>query len=270
MSVRSLDKQERRARFIASTDTIDRYGESIDQTTWQLDNYKKSPIVLYNHNRSAIFSGPEATLPIGKSVDVAVVDGQLEVDIAFSSAAANPLAERCWQQVVEGSLCAVSVGFIPKSVRTEKRNGVDVAVLADCELVEVSLCAIPANPDAVRKSLECEGVPLSSPAALKNGEGMAIMLEQQDDDEDDEQDDVELLAELTAPDTEFMKRAKALHPDSTNSIFLEQEAERLSSEDLHERMAAERQNHIAAAGASERAGNAASQALADAIDAQMD
>ncbi|HMJ53573.1 MAG TPA: HK97 family phage prohead protease [Polyangiaceae bacterium] len=173
LSFRAVNKETRRARFVASTDTVDRYGEVIEQKSWKLDAYRKNPIVLFNHNANGLFSGPETKLPIGRATDVAIVGGQLEVEVAFLSQAASPLAEQCWQQVVEGGLRAVSVGFIPHTLRSEKRNGTEVVVIADAELVECSLCMIPANPDCVRKS-KAWGGPTGAPALLDVDCGRAL------------------------------------------------------------------------------------------------
>jgi len=39
--------------FIASTDDVDRYSDIIDQGSWILENYKKNPVILFNHNSQA-------------------------------------------------------------------------------------------------------------------------------------------------------------------------------------------------------------------------
>ena len=60
--------------FVASTATPDRYGDIIDQRGWDLENYKKNPVVLLNHDSSQ--------LPIGRGV-VNVKEGQLVIDVEF-------------------------------------------------------------------------------------------------------------------------------------------------------------------------------------------
>jgi hypothetical protein len=80
-----------------------------------------------------------------------MVNGNLECVIRFASAAANPVAEQVWQSIKEETLRAVSVGFMPNSVRVEMRDGQEVYVLSDNELMEISVVPIPANPEALSK-----------------------------------------------------------------------------------------------------------------------
>ena len=63
-------KKGDRVSFIASTDDVDRYSDIIDQKGWQLDNYKKNPVILFNHNSQA--------LPIGKGYPK-IQNGKLEI-----------------------------------------------------------------------------------------------------------------------------------------------------------------------------------------------
>ena len=61
--------------FIASTSTSDRYGDVIDQASWNPEGYKKNPVILLNHRQDM--------LPIGRASNVSVVNGQLEIDVEF-------------------------------------------------------------------------------------------------------------------------------------------------------------------------------------------
>jgi HK97 family phage prohead protease len=143
----SINIAERSVEVVASTDVIDAHGESIEQTSWILDRYRRNPIVALSHNLSA--------LPVGTAaVRIGKVDGRpaLLATITFASAAANPVAEQCLRLFNEGALNAVSVGFCPHSIRTETREGRSVDVLADCELFEISCVAVPSNPQTLAKS----------------------------------------------------------------------------------------------------------------------
>lgn len=140
--VRAVRDEAREADFICSTDAIDRYGERVEQATWRLDDYLKNPVCLFAHQ--------SRELPIGQAKNVGVVDGMLQATIAFSDK--HQLARDVWELVKERTLRAVSVGFIPHTYRVEKENDADVLVLADCELVELSVTPIPANPEALAKA----------------------------------------------------------------------------------------------------------------------
>jgi HK97 family phage prohead protease len=143
-TVKSLSESTRSATFIASTGAVDSYGESVDQTTWRLDRFKANPVILYGHK--------SRELPIGTATSIAVVGGQLEVTIKFATSQANPLAEQVWQAIKEKVIRAVSVGFIPGETREEIRDGRPLTVLRNCELLEISVVAIPANHEALAKS----------------------------------------------------------------------------------------------------------------------
>jgi HK97 family phage prohead protease len=134
---------------IASTDDVDLEGEVLVQD-WDLRRFTKNPVVLYFHNIVGMFGGePEDTLPVGFATNVAIEEGKLVATINFVDEKANPMAEMCFQGFSQGSLRAVSVGFRPKQGSVETRNGQDVYVLRGNELLEISVCPVPCNPNAV-------------------------------------------------------------------------------------------------------------------------
>lgn len=145
LQFRSVDRAKRTARFVASSDTIDSHGEIVEQD-WDLSRYRKNPVILYGHDRWG--------LPIGRAVECGLVDGNLEVEILFAPATANPFAEQVWQLVDGEFLRAVSVGFLPGDARRELRDGVEVWVLRQNVLFEISVVPIGSNPDALGKEPE--------------------------------------------------------------------------------------------------------------------
>ncbi len=142
LELRAVSEEKRSVSFIASTAAEDSYGEVVEQD-WKLARYKANPVVLFSHD--------SRELPIGRATRVEVVKGQLEADIEFLNADANPKAELVWNCIRAGALRAVSVGFIPGDVRLEKRNGKETYVLSKNHLHEISVVAIPANPEALAK-----------------------------------------------------------------------------------------------------------------------
>lgn len=131
---------------IASTDDVDMCGDVLVQD-WDLRRFNQNPVVLYFHN--IMGCDPEDSLPVGFGTETSVVDGKLRSTIHFVTEDANPLAEQCFQGFKQGSLRAVSVGFRSKLGRMETRNGADVFVLSGNELLEISVCPVPINPNAV-------------------------------------------------------------------------------------------------------------------------
>jgi HK97 family phage prohead protease len=140
LEVRLAREDDRSIRVVASDDSLDSYGTILEQT-WNLERFRKSPVVFYDHN--------SWDFPIGYAEDVEVVDGRLEATIRFVDDKANPKAEQVWQLVRQKALRAVSVGFWPRNARLEMRDGEEVVVLSDNELFEISVTPLPSNPNAV-------------------------------------------------------------------------------------------------------------------------
>ena len=144
--VRATDENagKRSVTFVASTSAIDSYGEILVQD-WNLERFQKNPVVLYGHD--------SYSLPIGFASDVKVDDsGRLVATLNFVDAKANPLAEQVWEGIKQGSLRAVSVGFVSHGKPAAlSLDGGDkhVIALSGNELFEISVVPIPANPEAV-------------------------------------------------------------------------------------------------------------------------
>jgi len=167
---KAIREDAREADFVASTDTVDRYDEVVDQNSWILDDYLKNPVVLFCHQRSE--------LPIGQCTRVAVVGGKLECTIRFASKEANPRAENVWRSVVERCLRAVSVGFKSRTVRVDLRNEKEVYVLSDNELREISVAPIGVNPEALAKMKAKALAEAEATNAARRGEENAMSAEQ--------------------------------------------------------------------------------------------
>jgi HK97 family phage prohead protease len=123
----------------ASTDAVDSWGEIVEQS-WDLERFAKNPIVLWQHDRRE---------PIGTAENVRVEGGALKATLVIAPEGVSKEADKAWSLYEAGILRAVSVGFAPRDIRYEKRNGVEVAVLANNELREISIVSLPANPEAV-------------------------------------------------------------------------------------------------------------------------
>ena len=134
----AIDEVARTAWFIASTDCVDSYGEIVEQT-WVFDRWKTNPVILWGHK-----SGDP---PIGHAKEWKVVNNQLLIKVFFS--AVNPFAEMIWLLILEGTVRACSVGFMPGEVTYRDVKGVRRAVLSMNSLYELSICSIPANQEAI-------------------------------------------------------------------------------------------------------------------------
>lgn len=137
--IKSVDEAAKTIRFRVSDDSVDRYGEKVDQK-WDLKNFKKNPVFIWNH-KSGYELQPHDVLGTWS-------DFTTEADGSYATAhfdQGNDNAMFVFGQYVRGILRAVSVGFIPHTINWED----DTPVLTDNELLEISAVAVPANANAI-------------------------------------------------------------------------------------------------------------------------
>jgi HK97 family phage prohead protease len=138
--------EDRRRRFCFSDGSVDRMGDTIDPEGWDITDYAANPVALWAHD--------SMQPPIGRSHDVAVKGGRLMGDIEFIPPETYPFAETIFQMVVGGFLNAVSVGFLPieySFVENDPERGWGIDFKRQ-QLLEISLCPIPANPNALAEA----------------------------------------------------------------------------------------------------------------------
>ena len=153
----------RTAEFVISDETKDRHGTVLKVNRWDLEAYKKNPIVGYMHNVHGSFFGednPDAV--IGKTVKLFTEGKQLIAQVEFEPPELNPLAEKIFQKVKFGTLRTASVGFMPKGEpewgKGNQAKGKEDATLfyPGQELLEWSVVNIPSNPNAAKRELKDE------------------------------------------------------------------------------------------------------------------
>ena len=117
-----------------------RDGMRIDPDTIDLSNYEKNPVVLYAHD----FMGRTESggLPIGRTLKlVRTAEGQIRADFEFLEG--DPFAARVRNAWDRGFIRGASIGW-----RTEPADRRGRAPRS--ELIEWSIVAVPADPDALR------------------------------------------------------------------------------------------------------------------------
>jgi HK97 family phage prohead protease len=136
----SIDQKAMTAKFKISDAQTDRMGEIVDQKSWDFKNYMENPLLLWGHDPSQpeYVLGQTLSLAYDEKEDATYAEVRFDTDI-------NPKAELIFNQVARGTLRAVSVGMIVHSEDSEK----DTTILKDCELLEISVVPIPANPRAI-------------------------------------------------------------------------------------------------------------------------
>ena len=118
----------------ASTNATDRVGDVIISNAWDNDgltNFKKNPIILFNHNYDE---------PIGRAVEITSEEDGLNLKAEITD-------PKIVKLISKGVLNAFSVGFIPKDLDYDRVNG--GFVIKSAELLEVSVVSVPANQEAI-------------------------------------------------------------------------------------------------------------------------
>ncbi|TFH72396.1 hypothetical protein E3V39_12510 [Gammaproteobacteria bacterium LSUCC0112] len=121
---------------VITTENLDRYNEVIKLDGWELEHYRKNPVVLWGHDHKLL---------IGMATSLEVVDGKM---IAKGKFAPNALGQEVRALYEAGFLKATSVGFIEK-----ERQG---NLITQAELIEFSFVSVPANPYALSLAMEKE------------------------------------------------------------------------------------------------------------------
>jgi len=134
----SINEAKYQATFVISDESVDRQGEVIKQDGWDLENFKKNPVVLFGHD--------SWKLPIGKAIKIYAEGDKTYAVIEFAVEIYDK-AKTIWEMVKAGILNTVSVGFM----NNEYLDGDDYenVQLTKNELLEISIVPIPANPNAI-------------------------------------------------------------------------------------------------------------------------
>ena len=156
--IRKVDSESRTVEFVASDNSVDSYGTVIPVDKWDLTRYQGNGIVGYMHDvyGDSWTKSADPDDVIGKG-EAFVEDDKLVVRITFEPADLNPRADKIFRKLQFGSLHAVSVGFraTKKGHMGDEERGEDPKVYyyAGQELLEVSVVNIPANANALKRSI---------------------------------------------------------------------------------------------------------------------
>lgn len=139
--------------FVASDETIDRYGDIVRASGWELKNYKKNPIVLFGHQHDN---------PVGKAIKTWVDGTKLMVQIKLAAEGTSTFIDTLRKLVDQDIVRAVSVGFRPTTkpnyLRDAENDRITGLEFIGQELLENSLVTVPANPMALNTA-KSMGIP---------------------------------------------------------------------------------------------------------------
>jgi len=123
--------------FLVSDETVNSHGFRILTTGIDTTRFEKNPIMLYMHDTPTI---------IGKWENLQKKNGQLFADAVFDEA--DPFAKEIMGKVERGFIKATSLGINHSS--TALQNDDKGNYLSECELIEISIVAIPSNGNALK------------------------------------------------------------------------------------------------------------------------
>lgn len=127
--------------FVLSDETVDRYGDVVVASGWDLRNFKKNPIALFGH---------QSSFPIGRWSNIRVEGGKLLAKLNLAARGTSQRIDELIGLVEQGILRAVSVGFRAlEQEPIDKEKPYGGYRYTKSELLETSLVSVPANPAAL-------------------------------------------------------------------------------------------------------------------------
>ena len=151
--------EERTRTWVLTTQDEDRDGETVSPIGGDFKEYLRNPVVQWNHDTDSEPIGQMIGKPfnayVGEGSDYPEISGPRRMAllgrIKFSNA--NPKADQVWKQILEGSIRAGSISFMPVG-RTEK-NESGGNFYPHWRLLEFTVCAVPANSSAIATNRKC-------------------------------------------------------------------------------------------------------------------
>ena len=158
--------------MILSDESINCYGFWIKTDGIQTGRFSRNPIMLFNHHRTYRGSIDEI-LPIGRWENLAVENGVLYGEPVFDEN--DEFAMKIKKKVEGGFIAGCSIGLKPLTVSDEPlimKQGQTAPTVTTCELMEVSIVDIPANPNAAAVVLYDEDESVINLAAGGSADGI--------------------------------------------------------------------------------------------------
>ena len=129
-----------------STFDLDRFGERIDPQGWDFKRYMDNPVIEWAHR----YDIPA----IGKIEKLSVDDSGLHGLVIFNDKSFDPFGWSIGERVKAGVIRAGSVGFRVMEIEIPSKNDSKdgtALIFRKQELLEFSICNVPANPFALAK-----------------------------------------------------------------------------------------------------------------------
>jgi HK97 family phage prohead protease len=142
---KTTEKEEGLIPWVFSTYDTDRFDERVDPKGWELERYLENPVVLWAHCHG---------IPaIGTARDLSATE-TLSGKIRFNAKEIDEFGWGIGERVKAGVIRAGSVGMLVKEIEwiDHKKNPDEPCdlIIRKQELLEFSICNVPANPFALR------------------------------------------------------------------------------------------------------------------------
>ena len=150
-------------RMVIAARDRSRNQDEINLAGVRFDNYRKNPVVLWNHDASPRLlaaAPPSGGIPIAKTLEIDHdEEGRIVASFEFNSN--DPFAARVENAWNNGFLRAASIHYLPTRIVEVKdaRGRVERVRIEESDLLEWSLLPIPADPDSVRAAARALNLP---------------------------------------------------------------------------------------------------------------
>lgn len=136
-------------KLIWTDEALNSYGFWVLTSGIDMSRFDKNPIMLFNHHRT-LYGRNDEILPIGKWQNYGIdKDGVMSGEPVFDTK--DPFAAKIAEKVEGGFLSACSIGIRILEVSADAKYlkpGQQRPTVTKCEIREVSVVDIPANPNA--------------------------------------------------------------------------------------------------------------------------
>ena len=184
----STDDDTRTITAVINTAAIDRAREIVLPKGGNFDAYMKNPVVIYAHDYSS--------KPWGK---VKYIDRKRKQIVAKIEAAKTEQGEELYQLYKGGFLNAFSIGFQPKKGASptpdEIKKNPEWAeanfVFSEWEMLELSGCPVPCNPEALATAIKSKAIELSDSTIKTLGLEIEVEDEQKSEPEPTEKEEAD-------------------------------------------------------------------------------
>lgn len=156
--IKGVDLEKRLLKMTGTDETRDRDGDIVKVSGWMIENYQKNPVFLWAHDYRSV------PLAAAQKIVRRRSPASLEFHLRFPTEDLYPFADMILNLYEQRIINASSVGFIPfkwEDLTDEEKDGMSPMAeifggrkFVKQELLELSGCAVPSNPNALQNALK--------------------------------------------------------------------------------------------------------------------